>query len=91
MSWKIPCTNPEKYAYTDQFCSHLSITNNFNNVTDTVRGRVKLVFHRNALKADHNSRNCGMTLSGRNYIMCPGALLQQLPVVSLILQLAVDK
>ena len=33
MSWKIPCTNPEKYAYTDQYCSHLSITNNFGNVT----------------------------------------------------------
>ena len=28
------------------------------------------MFHQSALKVDHNSRNCGMTLSGRNYIMC---------------------
>ena len=28
------------------------------------------MFHQSALKVDHNLRNCGMNLSGRNYIMC---------------------
>ena len=32
------------------------------------------MFHQSALKVDHNSRNCGMTLSGRNYIMCRSIL-----------------
>ena len=26
------------------------------------------MFHQSALKIDHNSRNCGMTLSGRNIL-----------------------
>ena len=33
------------------------------------------MFHQSALKVDHNSRNCGMTLSGRNYITCRSILL----------------
>ena len=32
------------------------------------------MFHQSALKVDHNSRNCGMTLSSRNYIMCRNIL-----------------
>ena len=36
--------------------------------------RVKLVFQQFALKQGYSSRNCGMTLSGRSYIMCRSIL-----------------
>ena len=47
---------------------------------DTVRGqlilstRVKSVFFHITLKVGYNSRKFGMTLSGRNYIMCRSVL-----------------
>ena len=45
-------------------------------------GRVKSVFLHLTLKVGYNSRNFGMTLSGRSYIMC-----LQLPVESSAAQL----
>ena len=39
-----------------------------------ITGRVKLVFLHLTLKVGYNSRKCGMTLSGGNYITCRSVL-----------------
>ena len=35
--WKISCTKPHKYAYTDSFGSYLTITNSFGNVAHAIQ------------------------------------------------------
>ena len=43
-------------------------------VNQFLSGRVKLVFLHHPLIMGYNSRKFGMTLSGRNYIMCRSIL-----------------